>query len=269
MLSCTKCRTKTSSLIDNLCSPCFWARAQKGDPKDWKEPMLGQKMSAEGAKEMFCAPDSAIKADDRKNPLWLLPTEALEQVGLVLQHGAEKYSVSNWRKGMAWSRMFSAALRHIFARLRGEVTDSDSGLPHMAHASCCVLFALTYELLDVGENDLGYENIVNRKSPEKRPQIVCLCGSTRFGEAFKKAMLSETLAGKIVLSVGCHDASDQQLGIGQDSDVKQKLDELHLRKIDMCDEVLVLNVGGYVGKSVASEVNYAHMKAKPVYYLEP
>jgi hypothetical protein len=97
--------------------------------------------------------NKAVKADDGKNPLDLLPTKALESVGLVLEHGAKKYAAHNWRKGMKWSRLISALLRHVFAFMRGENTDPESGLPHMAHAGCCVLFLLDYQLTSVGEDD--------------------------------------------------------------------------------------------------------------------
>ena len=99
--------------------------------------------------------------------------------------------------------------------------------------------------------------------------IVCLCGSTRFFEAYAEANLEETLAGKIVLTVGCMTRSDAELGIEQDSDTKAKLDQLHLRKIDLCDEVLILNVDGYVGESTWGELCYAVGLLKRVRFLEP
>uniref|UniRef100_A0A6M3JNI5 Uncharacterized protein n=1 Tax=viral metagenome TaxID=1070528 RepID=A0A6M3JNI5_9ZZZZ len=111
----------------------------------------------------------------------------------------------------------------------------------------------------------------------KKPIVVCLCGSTRFGNAFREANLRETLAGKIVLSIGCDFKSDDVLfGTGefqkysnsQLKELKNKLDELHLRKIDLADEVLILNVDGYIGESTCGEVNYAINQGKVVRYLE-
>lgn len=98
-----------------------------------------------------------------------------------------------------------------------------------------------------------------------RPTIVCLCGSGRFREAFEQAEFDETLAGKIVLTIGCntHDVARSEVLKHH----KPMLDELHLRKIDLADEVLVLNVGGYIGESTAREMNYAGLKAKPVRLL--
>ncbi len=100
-----------------------------------------------------------------------------------------------------------------------------------------------------------------------QPTIVCLCGSTRFSEAFQKANFDETLAGRIVLTIGCDMRSDEALHL-TDQD-KQRLDELHKRKVDLADEILVLNVGGYVGASTASEIDYARAHNKRIRWLEP
>lgn len=106
----------------------------------------------------------------------------------------------------------------------------------------------------------------------QRPKIVCLCGSTRFWKQFQEASLKETLAGKIVLSVGAAVASDEEhfghLPEREKAHIKAKLDELHLRKIDLADEVYILNVGLYVGESTAREIAYALSLGKPVRWLE-
>lgn len=105
-----------------------------------------------------------------------------------------------------------------------------------------------------------------------KPKIVCLCGSTRFGEAFQNANLKETLDGKIVLSIGCNMKSDTEifghLSQSELKEIKQRLDELHKRKIDLADEVLILNVGGYIGESTRSELEYAKTNGKLIRYLE-
>lgn len=100
-----------------------------------------------------------------------------------------------------------------------------------------------------------------------RPWIVCLCGSTRFMDAFQEQNLRLTLRGIIVLSVGCNTKSDASLGL--DSEVKKRLDELHLRKIELSDEILVLNVGGYIGESTSREIEHARSRGKIVSFLEP
>jgi hypothetical protein len=84
------------------------------------------------------------KFDHGKPMLALLPFTALEEVGKVLTYGASKYDPHNWRAGMAWSRLISACLRHIFAFVRGEDRDPETGLSHLAHATCCLLFLLEF-----------------------------------------------------------------------------------------------------------------------------
>lgn len=104
------------------------------------------------------------------------------------------------------------------------------------------------------------------------PSVVCLCGSTRFKGAFDDANYRETMAGKIVLSVGFYmHASGNRHGehVGATPEQKERLDELHLRKIDLADEVIVLNVGGYIGESTRREVAYALASGVPVRWLEP
>lgn len=98
------------------------------------------------------------------------------------------------------------------------------------------------------------------------PTIVCLCGSTRFKEAFETASRNETLAGRIVLSVGMFGHME---GLDMSGRVKQMLDELHLRKIDLANEVLFLNVGGYIGDSTRRELQYAADHGKKIRFLEP
>lgn len=87
----------------------------------------------------------ADKYDDTKLPMDLLPRPALEEIAKVLAFGARKYSRHNWRSGIAYSRILSAALRHIHAYNDGESLDPETGLSHLAHAGCCVLFLLTFE----------------------------------------------------------------------------------------------------------------------------
>jgi hypothetical protein len=104
-----------------------------------------------------------------------------------------------------------------------------------------------------------------------RPRIVCLCGSTRFYEAFMRANYEETMAGHIVLSVGFFmhrpdTAHGEALGCTPEQ--KVALDALHKQKIDLSNEVLILNVGGYIGDSTRSELEYARKQSKPVRWLE-
>ncbi len=101
------------------------------------------------------------------------------------------------------------------------------------------------------------------------PGIVCLCGSTRFMEAFHAAGWQFTLDGYIVLSVGVCKHAEDHGGEALGQDVAARLDELHLRKIDLSDRVFVLNVDGYIGESTRREIEYAIAIGKPLSYLEP
>jgi hypothetical protein len=97
---------------------------------------LDQKMLLSEGKQ----PSVGLKYDTEKVRVDLLDPEWLEQVGAVLTFGAKKYAAHNWRGGISYSRLLGACLRHVFAILRGENTDPESGLPHSAHASCCLMF---------------------------------------------------------------------------------------------------------------------------------
>jgi hypothetical protein len=88
---------------------------------------------------------TALKFDQNKLPLNLLSTEAMNQTAAVLAFGAQKYAEHNWRKGFAWSRPLAAAMRHITAFNDGEDCDPESGLSHLAHAACCIMFLLEFE----------------------------------------------------------------------------------------------------------------------------
>jgi hypothetical protein len=90
-------------------------------------------------------PATALKFDTNKLPLNLLSTEAMNQTAAVLAFGAEKYAAHNWRAGFAWSRPLAAAMRHITAFNDGEDRDPESGLSHLAHAACCIMFLLEFE----------------------------------------------------------------------------------------------------------------------------
>jgi hypothetical protein len=88
---------------------------------------------------------SAIKFDSEKPRMDLLPTVALEEIAKVLTFGAVKYSSWNWAQGLKWSRLLGAACRHLFAYMRGEDKDKETGLSHLAHLGCCVVFLLWHE----------------------------------------------------------------------------------------------------------------------------
>ncbi len=104
--------------------------------------------------------------------------------------------------------------------------------------------------------------------PEGFPRIVCLCGSTRFMDAFHATGWQLTLDGYIVLTVGVCKHAEDHGGEALGQDVADKLDELHKRKIDLADFVMVLNVDGYIGDSTRAEIEYAEETKTPVVYVE-
>ena len=104
-------------------------------------------------------------------------------------------------------------------------------------------------------------------------KIITLCGSTKFKDEFMKAQKDLTLQGNIVISVGLfgHSGDNEVLENMDDGTLtktKIMLDDMHKRKIDMADEIFVINVGGYIGESTRSEIEYAKSTGKTVNYLE-
>lgn len=104
-------------------------------------------------------------------------------------------------------------------------------------------------------------------------KVITLCGSTRFKNEFLREQKRLTLEGNIVISVGLFGHSgDQEVWEGMSEDTltqtKEMLDDMHKRKIDMADEIFVINVGGYIGSSTRSEIEYAQAHGKTVKYLE-
>jgi len=102
-------------------------KSLKYEAKSWKE-------TKEGAKH-----------DQEKNRLELFPPETIEAISHILTFGAKKYTDRNWEKGIKWSRVFGATLRHLFAWWRGEDKDLESGMSHLWHAGCCITFLIAYE----------------------------------------------------------------------------------------------------------------------------
>ena len=104
-------------------------------------------------------------------------------------------------------------------------------------------------------------------------KVVTLCGSTRFKEQFMKTQKELTLQGYIVISVGLFGHSGdaevwENMDEGTLTRTKEMLDDMHKRKIDMADEIFVINVNGYIGESTKSEIKYAQETGKVVNYLE-
>ncbi|MDZ7701576.1 MAG: hypothetical protein U5J98_05630 [Halobacteriales archaeon] len=100
------------------------------------------------------------------------------------------------------------------------------------------------------------------------PEVVCLCGSTRFKEAYRAENKRLTLEGAVVLSVAFFGHADGE-SVAISGAEKERLDAVHKRKIDLADRVHVINVDGYVGDSTRSEIAYARERDIPVTWLEP
>jgi hypothetical protein len=98
-------------------------------------------------------------------------------------------------------------------------------------------------------------------------RIITLCGSTKFKDEFISEQKRLTLEGNIVISVGLFGHSgDNEVW---SAETKPMLDDMHFRKIDLADEIFVINVGGYIGSSTKNEIEYARNTGKTIKYLEP
>ncbi|MFE2838576.1 hypothetical protein ACFXI6_47740 [Streptomyces mirabilis] len=119
----------------------------------------------------------------------------------------------------------------------------------------------------------GSDGYVRDQEAERlqRPKIVVLCGSTRYWQELAEANLYETAAGRIVLAPGCNLKQPHPLWAApaQADRLKQVLDALHRQKIDLADEVLIVNPGGYIGDSTRNEIEYARRLGKPIRYTHP
>lgn len=118
----------------------------------------------------------AIKFDHDKNPLELLPADALWVTAWVLLVGKVKYAEDNWAKGMSWRRMYGSLLRHLFEWSIGIDKDRETGLPNLAHALCCLLFLLSYQLRKVGIDD---RYLLSIPMPELPPETKVLIEDLR------------------------------------------------------------------------------------------
>ena len=98
-------------------------------------------------------------------------------------------------------------------------------------------------------------------------KVITLCGSTRFKDEFLQVQKRLTLEGNIVISVGLfgHSGDNEVWTEG----TKEMLDDMHLCKIDMADEIFVINVGGYIGSSTRNEIKYAESTGKVIRYFVP
>ena len=116
--------------------------------------------------------EKGMKHDKEKVQLELLSPIWLNGVGQVLTFGAKKYAAHNWRRGIEISRLLGACLRHVFAFLGGEDKDPESGLSHLYHASCCLMFASELHETTPAMDDRYRKEI---KAPEFNPILRYHC----------------------------------------------------------------------------------------------
>jgi hypothetical protein len=100
----------------------------------------------------------------------------------------------------------------------------------------------------------------------EKPEIITLCGSSKFKEDFIRVQKELTLDAKIVITVGLFGHADMPEIMG--TDIKTMLDELHKKKIDISDSIYVINKDGYIGESTRNEIEYATAHNKRIYYME-
>ncbi len=111
--------------------------------KEWQdEEILAAQVWPEGRKD-----------DGGKAPHHLIAPEIQDALARVLDFGARKYAPRNWERGMAWSRPFSALMRHMWAWWGGEQRDPETGMSHLWHAACCLMFLVAYEQRKTGKDD--------------------------------------------------------------------------------------------------------------------
>lgn len=126
-------------------------------------------MSSENREAML--EKGGLKDDTDKIRLELIPPELMFAVGDILTSGAKKYADRNWEKGMSWSRVFGALMRHMWAWWGGkgpttksflfDSFDSETKRSHLWHAGCCIAFLIAYEERGVGEDDRLKEETKN------------------------------------------------------------------------------------------------------------
>ena len=112
--------------------------------KRWKEKMAEQKAEHGNV---------AVKFDQDKLRMELLPVRPIEDIASVLTLGAKKYDDRNWEQGFDYTRTYGALQRHLHAWYKGEDIDPETGLSHLAHAGCCLMFLLEFTHSGAGTDD--------------------------------------------------------------------------------------------------------------------
>ena len=149
---CSHCANKST----DHCLSCEVGR-ERGQPTNYRvPPLVAQAMRAYDTLETQTTGPLTLtggrKDDQGKTPWHLFPWDAAEAICRVLEFGAKKYAPRNWEKGMDWDRPFSACIRHLTSWHQGEAKDAETGLSHLWHAGCCILFLISYEIRGIGQD---------------------------------------------------------------------------------------------------------------------
>ncbi len=128
------------------------AELQAAAARDRMSEVMRSQLDFRASRDQIIAKEGH-KDDSGKPAFHLLAPEALEEIAKVLEFGARKYAPRNWERGMSWSRPFGAMMRHLWAWWGGEAKDKETGLSHLAHAGCCLMFLLAYERRGLGTDD--------------------------------------------------------------------------------------------------------------------
>lgn len=210
--------------------------------------------------------DQTNKYDGGK-PRWdLLPLGQVAKIVNVLTFGLKKYSEESWKKvDQAEKRYYAALMRHMDAWRNGEKIDSESGLSHLAHASCCLIFLMWFA------DNPQKEELEMKKIKTKDVKIVCICGSTKFCKEI--SVYKWELEKQGIMAIGLHLLPANYFNVqpshqAEFEGVAGILDELHFRKIEMADEIFIFNKDGYIGNQTRIEIDYSESLGKKIVYKE-
>jgi len=243
---------RTQGVIDHIRKELIEIEAAPGDLSEWIDVVI---LALDGAWRSGAGPDSIINAltvKQTKNEARAWPDWRTAQAGRAIEHVRGRGEEVVMCEGV-WNER------------RGYVADADD-----------IPLVEFQPIVDgTGPLDGQRVQVIVRKIGDApmtaRPTIVCLCGSTRFIETFAIKMWELERSG--VIALGCTLLPSSYCPVddhfAEHEEVKEQCDELHKRKIDLADEILVLNVGGYIGDSTRSEIEYAEAHGKPVRWLEP
>lgn len=170
-----------------------------------------------------------------------------------------------YRRAKHAAQESTRALERIAARLECELSRPDPDLVEIAHEAAEALRGHRPGL----SRRMWQTATLLHQRVKNRPRVVCICGSTRFAERMNEVAIAETLAGHIVVrpEVVTYNSNLDPQKVNPEQ--KAALDELHKRKIDLADEIIVVNVDGYVGPFTRGEIEYARQQGKPIRWDKP